>query len=141
MRTLADGADLRVDETPHVREERRVADGLGEHADPALRGDQVRSLVEFERSVDVSEEPVAVGFVTTNTQSKPGNELVEKTAQELRLVFEMMMDETGGHSGSSGHGCDRRAGIAVIREHPGERGKQLSTALLAIAGTSHKLVV
>jgi hypothetical protein len=45
--------DLCVKNAPHADVERRVAERLGEEADPCTRGRHVAPLVEGQRSVDV----------------------------------------------------------------------------------------
>lgn len=140
VRSFLDGGDLGIDEPTHLREQRRIAHGFGEHADPTAGRHQICVLIELERAFCIGEQPVALVLVTADALSKPEDQVLEQCAEQFGLVLEVVMNETRGHPRLGRDGRNRRAGIAVVRQDGRESREYFSPSFFTVAGSSHRLV-
>jgi hypothetical protein len=139
-RATDDVRELAVHQPSHLREQCRIAHRLGKDADPAFRGDEVGPLVEPQRGVGIGRERIAF-VVAFDARPKTPHEIFEQAAQQLGLVLEMMVDQARRDAGFGRHRRHRRAGVSVLGHHTRECGDELASALLAIARSTHRLVV
>ena len=68
------------------------------------------------------------------------DQVVDQTAQELGLVVEVVVHESGRNAGFQRDRGDGRASIAMVGQHARECGQDFGALLLAITGSAHTLV-
>lgn len=137
----ADRFDLGVEQTADLGEQRGVADGLGEDADPAAGGDRVGGVAEGDGGGEVGVERLGAPIERAGVGAESLQEVADQAGEQVLLASEVMVDEAGRDAGFVGGGGDRGAGVAVAGERAGECGGDLGAALVAHARASHRLVV